>query len=140
MKRPGENLARTVDGAPYNKLQRPDNFPLAPARPALSPLVEPATEVAHEQSNTPTRGRPPNGSEYQNNEKPAERSRQKPKEAKSWDIGMKGAFPGLDDDNDGAGGSSDDGESREAMRYLREVRLVATALPYCHSSQSNINV
>jgi hypothetical protein len=33
MKRSGENLARTVDGAPYNKLQRPDSFPVAPPRP-----------------------------------------------------------------------------------------------------------
>jgi len=36
MKRSGENLARTVDGAPYNKLQRPDSFPHAPPRPVGS--------------------------------------------------------------------------------------------------------
>lgn len=36
MKRAGENLARTVDGAPYNKLQRPDTFPEAPPRPVAN--------------------------------------------------------------------------------------------------------
>jgi hypothetical protein len=55
MKRHGENLARTFDGSAYNKLQRPDNFPTAPARPTRVPPpstptsgATPATEVVRE--------------------------------------------------------------------------------------------
>jgi hypothetical protein len=37
------------------------------------------------------------------------------------DVGMQGAFPGLDEYNTG-GSSDEDEDHREAMRYLRQVR------------------
>lgn len=58
--------------------------------------------------------------EIQQQQKLAGRVRWKPKVVKT-DDGMRGAFPGLDDYNTG-GSSDEDEDSREAMRYLRQVR------------------
>ncbi|QDS68037.1 hypothetical protein FKW77_009637 [Venturia effusa] len=127
MKRAGDNLARTVDGAQYNKLQRPDTFPEAPPRPVVNrsiPVDASPPSIENEEYGS-VNSTPEDASTRRPSHTPPVRLQWKSKR----DAAPKGAFfPDLDEYNTG-GSSDDDEEHREAMKYLRQVRSQASELP-----------
>ncbi|TID12821.1 hypothetical protein E2P81_ATG09770 [Venturia nashicola] len=136
MKRAGENLARTVDGAQYNKLQRPDEFPEAPPRPVVNRSIptEGSPALIENEEDGSINTTPEDASNRTPSQTPPARMRWKSKR----DAAPKGAFfPGLDDYDTG-GSSDEDEEYREAMRYLRQVRNEESGLPTVVRAQSPI--
>ncbi|KAF2421105.1 hypothetical protein EJ08DRAFT_665326 [Tothia fuscella] len=145
----GKNMATTTDGARYNKLQRPDVFPTAP--PPRSPVQEiKGSEkpiIAAEVLSTNGRIDEENGNGNNNSHgncsritggelvgeatlkssKYNQHARTRQLFPVDIDTGMKGALP-VPEDGDGDGFSQ--GESRDAVRYLRMVRDEAFTIPH----------
>jgi hypothetical protein len=123
-KRRGENLARTVGGAPYNKLQRPDNFTSAQP-PRSSAPVEVLRETLWD--GREMRNKANDGDLEEEEERTYSRRRGEKIVAQDTpriDVttGMHGALalPELESSD-----VSDDGESYDVMEYIRAVRLVS---------------
>jgi hypothetical protein len=121
MKRPGENLARTVDGAQYNKLQRPDNYPITAPRPTQAP-VEVLRDELFDGRNRRTSERL--NEDEENDSLPRRRGGEKREpltEGIDFVTGTKHALalPSLESDD-----GSDDEESFDVMNYIRAVRSV----------------
>jgi hypothetical protein len=136
-KRRGVNLARTVDGAPYNKLQRPDDFTSAQPAGTAAP-VEVLRETVWEGSRMKDRENDIIGIDLVEEEAipPPSRRREEmvfAEETPRIDVttGMHGALalPEFDSSD-----LSDDEESYDVMQYIRAVRSVSFST--LHFSQS----
>ena len=114
-KRPRENLARTEDGATYNKLQRPDGFLEEPPRKLRrkhNDSFDPESEGSismEESSEDDIRATIYDSSKLDRT------SNRRQKEMHSAN-GIRGCLP-MDDDYD-----SEDSFSADALEYLRTVR------------------
>jgi hypothetical protein len=87
-----------------------------------TPPIEDEDEEEEEDSAIITPEDASNEPETQEHNTPPNRTRWKPKAPKTdVGVGMRGAFPDLDEYNTG-GSSDEDEEHREAMKYLRQVR------------------
>jgi hypothetical protein len=109
-KRPGENLARTEDGATYNKLQRPDKWPKEPAR-GLPQDVEDDSEP-EALSNTSS------DDEVEEGKKSRSRNKQRVHHRKAR-YTENGCLPMDDDEFSGSEGND---VSFAAIQYLKSVR------------------
>jgi hypothetical protein len=124
-KRPGENLARTVDGSTYNKLQRPDNYPVEPARKLVAndnivaKEVKDSHEVEYEEGDEEEEEE-----QRDSDEEFAERSRKRKRIYNLKKNGMgtaNGRLP-LDDEDFSPSDLGDDTVSFAAIQYLKGVR------------------
>ena len=108
-KRPRENLARTDDGSAYNKLQRPDNWPVEPPRRST-----PETRDDSDRVNTSSDEEQSNVARKPKSKQPRQQQQRK---GKSTEYGC---LPVGDEDFSG----SDNGEdiSFAAIQYLKSVR------------------
>jgi hypothetical protein len=132
MKRPGENLARTVDGAQYNKLQRPDNFPITAPRPIQAPPEALRDKFFDEKD---WRTAKLLDDEEENCVLPRRRGVEKREQLNAGIDVVTGtkhalALPVLESDE-----GSDEGESFDVMSYIRAVRSVQFALVPLQSSR-----
>jgi hypothetical protein len=108
-KRSGENLARTIDGSTYNKLQRPEHWPVEPAR-SIPVDNERGLDEAVASDNASSAVAVPKRSNKQ-------KSRDSRRKSKRTD---NGCLPMDDDDFSGSENAND--VSFAAIQYLKSVR------------------
>ena len=108
-KRPGENLARTEDGAQYNKLQRPDNWPQEPAR-----------SVPSDDENDEVNEEPESDAQEQSTHAARRAKQHRSRQRRKGRNTESGCLPMDDDDFSGSENGND--VSFAAMQYLKSVR------------------
>jgi hypothetical protein len=113
LKRPGENLARTEDGATYNKLQRPDNWPVEPPRKPITDEEAHGNKVEVQEE----------GIDLDSSEDDSPKARQRKKRIYSLRKRNIGGADGcLPMDDEDFSGSDNDMVSFAARQYLKSVR------------------
>lgn len=118
-KRSGENLARTEDGTTYNKLQRPENWPLEPARRPSgniedgSDIDEACNGSLNEETSAQSIPKAKRGKQRLHNHKRKARNTE------------NGCLPMDDDDFSSSDGN---GVSFAAIQYLKGVRWVPPSI------------
>lgn len=112
-KRSGENLARTADGSTYNKLQRPEHWPVEPARSIpIADERDLAEDAASDDVSSVIAA---------SKRSTKQKSRDNRRKSKKPD---NGCLPLDDDDFSGSENAND--VSFAALQYLKSVRSVTT--------------